>query len=1387
VRIFLSFNSKDAGSAEAIRAGLLKLEPKAEIFFSPVSLGQGFWLPKLAAGVGAADAFLLLLGPKGVGPWQEVEYHEAFDRHVRDPSFALVPVIASGGSAPGLPFLRQLNWIVVSEVADDKAMHRILGALKGEAGATLSPLWRLVHPYRALEAMTEANADYFYGRATETQSVLDALAGKPGRLSILIGASGVGKSSVAQAGVLSALKAMKWPGKTDGSSPTHPWPDAFRKSRTGWAWLVVRPGEEPLQALASAFTRLWLTDATDPERGPLARRWADGLRGPNTLADLIDATQEQLDTRQGAKPDRILIYVDQAEELYTRALRIAPKDARRFSEVLVQTLADPRLLAFASLRADYFDRLQADEALYSVLEHVNVPPLTRAQLGDVVTGPAKALGVSFEDERLPNRIIDAAASEPGALPLLSYLLTDMWSGMVKRGEPVLRLPSEAIDVGGVLAARAEQFLAMSPAEEPALKRVLTLKLAIVPADGEPLRRPARRTECTAEEWSLAERLAEHPWRLVVTGERDGEVVAEVAHEALLRAWPRLAGWLKEEREFLVFKGESERAERRWRGMDSADQALLTGIDLARAEEWLPTRAEDLTAEVRAFVQRSIAADRAERNRRLRFQRRVSAGAVAAALLMAFIGAFAWYQWREAVIAKQHAEDTLAAATRTANALVFDLAQKFKNSVGIPLTLIRDILDRAQGLLDELSKGDVASPEMLRTKAVALVEVAESLQKAGDTKGAREAAAASLAIAEKLAASHPARADLQRDVSAGLEKIADIAWGVGDRLGALANYERSLAIRETLVAADPIRADWQNGVAVALEKIAEVLLAGGDRSGALAKQQGSLAIREKLVADDPTRADWQSGISANLQKIAEVLWAGGDRASALANHQDALAIRQTLAATDPLNAQWQQNLAISLERIADLLGAGGDRAGALANYQKSLAIAEKLAAADPARTDWQRNLSSSFEKIGDALWLAGDQTGALGHYEKSLSIREKLIVADPARTDWQRDLTVSLEKIANTLVLATSDHARVLANYQRSVAIRERLVDTDPAHAQWQSDVAESLDGIGLILLARGDRLGALANYQRSLSIREKLAAADPLHAQWQLNVSTGLERFGQALLAGGDRAAALGNYQRSLAIRERLAAADPAHMVWRWSVSLGLDNIAYVLMVGGNRTGALENYQRSLEIRESLAAADPANSMWQFSLSTSLNAIAYTLEAGGDREGALTNRRKALSIVEKLVAADPGHVGWQWNLASTLASESWQETADDRIGALQRSLAILESLTATDPGRADWQWQLALNLHSIGLLLERATDRAGALANYQRSLAIMEKIAAGDPGRVDWRTSLALNLDGIARLVTAAGDRTQGLVNYQRALAIREALVAADPTQTEWQFGLAVC
>jgi hypothetical protein len=149
--------------------------------------------------------------------------------------------------------------------------------------------------------------------------------------------------------------------------------------------------------------------------------------------------------REGERPGRILLYVDQIEELYTRS---PEAEARRFSEMLAEGLDERQFSAFGSLRADYFDRLQADRALLKYYEHINVAPLDPVQLSDVVTTPAMALGVHFEDERTAERITTAAAAEPGALPLLSYLLTDMWDGMVNRGDATLRLASKAIDIGG---------------------------------------------------------------------------------------------------------------------------------------------------------------------------------------------------------------------------------------------------------------------------------------------------------------------------------------------------------------------------------------------------------------------------------------------------------------------------------------------------------------------------------------------------------------------------------------------------------------------------------------------------------------------------------------------------------------------------------------------------------------------------------------------------------------------------------------------------------------------------------------------------------------------------------------------------------------------------
>src|SRR5207237_6518636 len=134
--------------------------------------------------------------------------------------------------------------------------------------------------------------------------------------------------------------------------------------------------------------------------------------------------------------------------------------------------------------------------------------------------------------------------------------------MVRRGDGVLRLPAQAVELGGVLAERANAFLARHPEAEDRLRRLLTLKLATVREDGEPTRRRALRSEFSEEEWRLVSELADHPNRLLVTATPEGgETYAEVAHEAIFRRWDKLRYWIAAEREFLAWRNGLEAARR----------------------------------------------------------------------------------------------------------------------------------------------------------------------------------------------------------------------------------------------------------------------------------------------------------------------------------------------------------------------------------------------------------------------------------------------------------------------------------------------------------------------------------------------------------------------------------------------------------------------------------------------------------------------------------------------------------------------------------------------------------------------------------------------------------------------------------------------------------
>jgi len=593
-RLFLSYHSPDQALAKQLKAAIERKDANTRVFFAPSSLRAGsFWSKELAEEIARADAFVLLVGEEGIGDWQETEYNEAFEKRVKLSSFPLILVLLEGQTAPGLSFLRTLHWIVTPDPSSEKDVARLFDAI---AGANTRPgeLWRYTSPYRGLAAMEEKDNDYFFGRGQETIDVLSALADTADTLPVLLGNSGVGKSSLALAGVLASLKRQAWP---DVANAPGEWPQAFRESRR-WCFLTLKPGTEPLKALVKTFFDTWQLDATDPKRVERQNYWITLLRDAKaTLRDLLDATEDRYKELKRAPPAAFLLYVDQGEELYVRA---EERQRRRFSELIAQGIADPRLYALMSMRTDFLGELQKDELLYKVRRQIDVPPLREAELREVVSRPAELLSARFETDGLAGiiarRTAEDSTKDVGALPLLSYTLDDMWTKMVKRGDGILRLSAQSFELGGVLSDRADAFLSAHPKSQDSLRRILTLKLATVREGEEPTRRRALRSEFSDEEWRLVSELADHPYRLLVTATPEGaETYAELAHEAILRRWGKLRNWIAAEREFLAWRTGLEAARRTWQATPkrSKKEALLRGEALTQAQSWLARRSDDI--------------------------------------------------------------------------------------------------------------------------------------------------------------------------------------------------------------------------------------------------------------------------------------------------------------------------------------------------------------------------------------------------------------------------------------------------------------------------------------------------------------------------------------------------------------------------------------------------------------------------------------------------------------------------------------------------------------------------------------------------------------------------------------------------------------------------
>jgi WD40 repeat protein len=410
----------------------------------------------------------------------------------------------------------------------------------------------VVCPYKGLATFDIDDAEYFFGREQLVAELVARLVGTP--LLGVVGASGSGKSSALRAGLLHALAGGVLPGSD------------------GWECALLRPGEHPMRQFDRAVAN---------------------VRGGR----------------------RTLLVADQFEELFTACGD--ERERGEFVAELVRATRDPdRGSVVIAVRADFYGRCAEYPDLSRLLgaNTVLVGPMSREELRRAIERPAQRVGLHVEPE-LVDALLSDVEGEPGALPLLSTALLELWG---QRAGRHLRLAAYTRSGGvqGAVARLAEDaYVGLDPSQQAIARNVL-LRLA-----GEGEGRTIVRRRIALVELELERRqdvaavVARLTKRRLLT---IGEGAIEVAHEALLREWPRLRGWLEEDAQGRRLHHQISDAARAWDADGRDPSGLYRGARLSAALEWRSTHEEQqLNDTERAFLDAGrAAAERAQRRLRL---------------------------------------------------------------------------------------------------------------------------------------------------------------------------------------------------------------------------------------------------------------------------------------------------------------------------------------------------------------------------------------------------------------------------------------------------------------------------------------------------------------------------------------------------------------------------------------------------------------------------------------------------------------------------------------------------------------------------------------------------------------------------------------------------
>jgi len=942
--------------------------------------------------------------------------------------------------------IRKRGYRLVARVVYQDHCRRVAVARK---------IWTTGSPYVGLDAFDSRHASVFLGRSRTTGELIEAVRrqiDQQRRLVLVVGASGCGKSSLVNAGAVPILTEK---GGYDG----------LRALSVARCDLAGTRREDAMPRLAAALMQ-WTLDRREILPPQPVETLAETLREqPEWLPDALeDAFRRHASREMSAlSHPHLLLVIDHAEAIVADP-SFGSDDHAEIDRFLHHLCESRHVCAIVIVRGDFY--LALAEALPGMTErksgdgHVDVLAPRTGEIGDIIRIPAASAGLEFQQhpesrDYLDDVLLRAAVAQPDALPLLQYALQMLYERRNERNQLCFDAYHDIGGLEGALAHHAEHVFTGLPDEiQASLDQVLARMVVMQPENDRVSARRVPRGMLDDPAISLAEAFVQA--RLFVAEHENGDAHYRVAHEALLRQWPRAVEWIRENRRMLLARMHLRHAAKRWNDEGRRDDHLITSRDELRESQCAAaTSGDSINDDEAAFIARS---SRAQSTRRL-----IRRALIAMLGTLTVTTSILWMSARQA---SQEANEHRANSQRISANILGELADAIRPTNKLELL---DLI--ATEALESLSpeKIEGLNGDELLNRAKSLRIVAEVKIKQGKIDIARHALTAASRSAKAAGSGEAGKVQ-------GMNEYGQIAYYLGycDYLsgnpdGAEKHWREYLENSNALISIEPRNPEWIMEKSYAIDNLGTVDRERGNIESATRLFSRSAALKSEAIRMDPNRSSWIKDLTDTRSKIASINESTGNLVeSAAQNAQDQAALRIAVA-HDPGNMDLLRWLGNSHARSAKLAMTMGEEDKSAMHISDSISMLHRVVESTSMDAGAKRDLAYALMTAGDIARWRGSRERASEHYRAAESILRTLIESEDTVLEWKRlhaliririlrddpdvsqaesEFLAALDKLESLEAMTPQEHSARMAVIEARIAASSFLIaNGNPAAAE----------------------------------------------------------------------------------------------------------------------------------------------------------------------------------------------------------------------------------------------------------------------------------------------------------------------------------------------------